>query len=56
MATNKHMAAYLREKIVKRSGAESAAAKIAANMSDEQLIAKFHNHTAMEVARLEAKS
>jgi hypothetical protein len=56
MATNKYMAAYLREKLVKRCGPESAAAKIAANLSDEELILKFHKHTALEVARLEAKS
>jgi|BogFormECP03_OM2_1039629.scaffolds.fasta_scaffold23537_2 hypothetical protein len=53
---NKRVADYLRQKLVARSGAESAAAKIAANMSDEQLIAKFHNHTALEVAKLETKS
>jgi hypothetical protein len=55
-SVNKHMAAYLREKLVRRCGVESAAAKIAANLSDEELIAKFHQNTALEVAKLKAKS
>jgi hypothetical protein len=53
---NKHLANYLREKLVRRSGADSAVAKIAANLSDSEIIAMFHKHTALQVAKLEAKS
>jgi hypothetical protein len=53
---NKHMAAYLRQKLVARSGPDSAVAKIAANMSDLEIIAAYHKHTALEVSKLEAKA
>ena len=53
---NKHVASYLRQKLILRSGPASAAAKIAANLSDEQIIAAFHKHAAMEVAKLGVKS
>jgi hypothetical protein len=53
---NKHLANYLREKLVKRSGAESAVAKIVNGMSDAEVISMYHKHTALQVAKLEAKS
>jgi hypothetical protein len=53
---NKRVANYLRQKLVARSGAMSAVVEIANAMSDEELIAVYGRHTAMEVAKLAAKS
>jgi hypothetical protein len=53
---NKRVANYLRQKLVARSGEQSAVAEIVATMSDAEILAAHERHTAMEVAKLAAKS
>ena len=53
---SKHVASYLRQKLIARSGAMSAVGEIVAAMSDEEVLAAHERHTAMEVAKLAAKS
>jgi hypothetical protein len=53
---SKRVANYLRQKLISRSGEQSAVAEILAAMSDEEILAANERHTALEIARLEAKS
>lgn len=51
----KVLAAHLRNQLIARSGAKSAIAEIAADISDEDLVAKYHAHTALHVQKITAE-
>jgi hypothetical protein len=53
---NPRVAAYLREKLLARSGVESAVGEIVAAMSDAEILAAHDRHVVMEAAKLGKKS
>ncbi len=49
------VANYLRQKLIARSGADSAIGEIVAAMSDAEILAAHERHTALQVAKLAEK-